>query len=425
MQLISKLIAGMLLVFLCGIFATVILPRVYAAGMMADSMCLPTAEPPCPCAQKMKMGKCQPDPSNKFGCPCFDETSGFTTPGKCIATFKCQASSSDGKPPEMPKLPEPPKQPEKQPDQNQDPCSTGGASGNGGAFERSSATSTQASSTCPQNGSSQSFVSSGFDSSIFNTPSIANTSVPDLVSSLLGGTNASNGAGAAGGPANAANGTTATGTPASAVGTSEGVLGDIRIIGNGVTILASNRDSIYNKQTAGFSGSFVASGATAQSVYTSLCASRPWATGFIATIVPPSFFDGLCSLRGYKVGGAGAKSTGAASASGATTNVTKKQKTTTPPAIGLVVVDKKPDVIPEVDIWAVPASVSAGNRTTIFWSSKKAESCAVASGDGRFSQTGLSGGKASGALTTGTTFTISCTSSTGNHVNDFVTVNVI
>jgi hypothetical protein len=77
-----------------------------------------------------------------------------------------------------------------------------------------------------------------------------------------------------------------------------------------------------------------------------------------------------------------------------------------------------------VDIWAVPASVPLGTRTTIFWNSKNAQSCVETSPDGSFSHSSLSGGGATVPLSGATTFTISCQAPDGTHATDYVTVNL-
>lgn len=43
-------------------------------------------------------------------------------------------------------------------------------------------------------------------------------------------------------------------------------------------------------------------GSGLQGIVASMCQSEPWANNFLADIIPPSFFDGLCQWQGYQVG---------------------------------------------------------------------------------------------------------------------------
>jgi hypothetical protein len=77
-----------------------------------------------------------------------------------------------------------------------------------------------------------------------------------------------------------------------------------------------------------------------------------------------------------------------------------------------------------VDIWAVPAAVPLGARTTIFWNTQGVTNCTETSPDGSFNQNSLSGGAATVPITGATTFSISCDAPDGSHVTGYVVVNL-
>lgn len=199
-----------------------------------------------------------------------------------------------------------------------------------------------------------------------------------------------------------------------------GTSGDIRIFEQGATIVAGMNDPNTNTQVVGFYGANSSSDFKSTGVVGQLCVSRPWATNILSKIITPSFFDSLCTWRGYQVGvsapaqQAPAKNTAPAVTKPSTTVVTttKTTATTTPVVPG------------KVDVWAVPAVVPLGARTSIFWNTQAVTNCIVSSPDGSFNQTTLSGGAATVPLSGATTFTISCIDSGGNPVTDFVTVNL-
>jgi hypothetical protein len=77
-----------------------------------------------------------------------------------------------------------------------------------------------------------------------------------------------------------------------------------------------------------------------------------------------------------------------------------------------------------VDIWAVPASVPLGARTTVFWNTENVTNCTETSPDGNFNQTSLTGGAATVPLTGPTVFTISCLDSQHNPTTNYITVRI-
>ena len=226
-------------------------------------------------------------------------------------------------------------------------------------------------------------------------------------------------------PANSSNnnnGRTITSTPSSTLpvivpqgviqGLTSGVSGDIRILGNSGTILAGSVDPGGNSVTAGFFGSNTFTGQPT-GVIANLCKSRPWAGNILSYILPATFFDSLCVLRGYQVGTPKPAAPTVTVFQSAPKKVTKTPVATTTPAVP-----------PKVDIWAVPSSVPLGSRTSVFWSSQGVTNCTETSPDGSFSQNTLSGGASTVALTGATTFTMSCIAPDGSHVTDYVTVNL-
>lgn len=258
----------------------------------------------------------------------------------------------------------------------------------------------------------------------------ANGSNTQSSSQTVGTANNSQTSASTGSGANAGTATTTTGvfTPSGNVGglTPDGARGDITTDQGGLTIVAGTRNAAGNTEVAGFFGASTGDASQSQGVVGRWCASRPWATNFLSKIVSPTFFDGLCTWRGYQVGQAPA-TTNDAGASGtapvtvlqqerkpATTNTpaTKPATTTGPVAPG------------RAQIWAVPAQVSLGSRTSVFWTTENVTNCIETSPDGSFNQSSLSGGASTVPLTGPTTFSISCLDGAGNPVTNSVTVPI-
>ena len=193
----------------------------------------------------------------------------------------------------------------------------------------------------------------------------------------------------------------------------DGAFGDIVTTDTGGTIYANSRDVGQNIEVAGFFGADTFVGKM-QNAVGNMCKERPWAGSLVVRIIPESFFDGLCSWRGYQVG------TPAPPPPPVPPQPAPKSKTatTSPPA------PQTPTGEPKVDVWAVPESVSLGLRASIFWSTKNVDSCAVSSSGGNFNESKLSGGAATVPLTSDTTFTISCVAPGGETLSDEVTVTI-
>jgi hypothetical protein len=190
---------------------------------------------------------------------------------------------------------------------------------------------------------------------------------------------------------------------------SSSLSGDIMTLGGGITAFGNRFDQQSNTEVAGFYGgdSF---GGQPQGLVAQWCISRPWASNFLSSIIPPSFFDGLCSSRGYQVGTPPPPSQ----------PVIQHVNTPPPPPPATTT----PSAQSTAQIWAVPASVPLGARTEIFWNTQGVTNCTETSPDGSFNQTSLSGGAATVPLTGATTFTISCLAPDGSHVTNYVTVNL-
>ncbi len=190
------------------------------------------------------------------------------------------------------------------------------------------------------------------------------------------------------------------------------LVGDIFVGDSGATIFARSRDPGSNTEVAGFYGGGAFNAQASQSLVGRMCASRPWSTGFLASVIPPSFFDGLCRRAGYQVG------TPAASSTGAPVKKVAPPKKTAPK----VKAPPLPKIYPEVDIWAEPPNVRLGTRTYIFWTSSDVISC-EATGPS-FYQKSLSGGASTVPLSQATTFNIVCLTVTSTTVEDSVTVRL-
>ena len=194
-----------------------------------------------------------------------------------------------------------------------------------------------------------------------------------------------------------------------------GTRGDIQITGSGATIYAGARDIQAGTEVAGFYGADTYTGSQPQGLIARMCQSRPWASSFVSYIIPPTFFDGLCSWRGYQVG---------IPVPPAPTPTVIIQQAPPAPVVPTSTASTPPTVPPEVDIWAVPATVPLGARTSIFWNTKGVTSCTIKSPDGSFSENTLSGGAATVPITGATVFTISCLTPSGQAVTDYTTVNL-
>ena len=199
--------------------------------------------------------------------------------------------------------------------------------------------------------------------------------------------------------------------------TTPGLSGGIQTSGTGATFVANNVQS--NTETSAFFGGDTLGGFV-KNLIGGWCEARPWAGGIIASIIPPSFFDGLCTHGGFTVG-TPAPVVAASNQTSATLTQTPVQHTTPTQQTALPTTQLIPA---RVDIWAVPSAVPLGARTTIFWNTENVTNCTETSPDGSFNQNSLSGGAATVPITQATTFTISCLDSQQNPATDYVTVSI-
>ncbi|HUO50407.1 MAG TPA: hypothetical protein VMU25_02490 [Candidatus Paceibacterota bacterium] len=415
----------------------------------SDAQCVPL-QPVCGCHMVMQNGKCVGG-ANQFTCPCSQTDNGFTTSGICLADMKCHAQSTGGK----------------SPDQGlsqlgqmlgqlmQQLMKAGQGGGGGGSGSPTGSTGTTCTTYTPTSDPTQ----VGINPCLYYVPSAASqittggittgtqgSSANDLLNALGGsgstGTTVSIGTATGGSSDTTGGNTTATQPSASlsqavltnigalgltASSTSQqgqgfasipGVVGNILFNNNGATIYASTINAANNSALSGFYGSDTA-GAQPQGVVASMCQNRPWASNFLTNFVPASFFDSLCQWGGYQVGQPPATQTPQVSLS---QQHVPTQTGSTPTAT--VATSTGPTVPPQVQIWAVPASVTLGARTSVFWRTQGVTSCTETSPDGSFSQNTLQGAGATVPITAATTYTISCIDPSGNPVTGYVTVNL-
>ena len=402
MRFVSRTAAPLFLAVLFGSILFFSVPlEVGALGLDADAMCFPSRDYGCPCGVVCHKG----GPPGGMNCLCSDNTSGFTTAGVCIAANKCQAKSTGGGPiGDISKLLE-------GISKLMEALKGKGGGGEGGSPSTPAGCTTYYQVSTPSSDPCAYYVPQ--TSTSLNGTSTNNTSgnsASDLLNALSGTNNTTNTTNTTNtGTSTTTNSTNSTTTPVrnspSTVlfikqqsvlsSTPPGVSGDIRITQNGATILVTNPNGPANSVTAGFLGTNSVGGAAPQGIVQGWCQNRPWASNFLSAIIPPTFFDGLCTVRGFQVG----KPIIVAAPA-----VILTQTKTTTPAVKPVV---KPvatttatttSVIsgpaPEADIWAVPTAVALGSRATVFWNSKNAASCTITSPDGSFSHKTLSGGGA-------------------------------
>ncbi|PIR84160.1 hypothetical protein COU18_00180 [Candidatus Kaiserbacteria bacterium CG10_big_fil_rev_8_21_14_0_10_51_14] len=433
----SKTLQLLAIIFLTSCIVAVALPlRAHALGQQADDMCT-TVIPTCPCMTVPSSQGCVRG-YNQYLCPdvCWDNTHGFVTLGTCVAPRKCLAVSTSDDTFDVDlgllnqalqavqlgvqlfQLGGPAGQNSGQAS-GQTPGADYygtpyGAEGCYGGYYQTSDVS-RLSDPCAEYVPDIPSVSSGIDTGAYGAPAGC-----DAISQLLGtceGTNTNTNTNISTNINTSTNlGTTSAAVPPAPrrtifqpnlgglTGPTAGLRGDILTRFRDATILAGSRDLESNVEVAGFFGSETFGTQQPQSLVARWCQSRPWASNFLSKIVTPSFFDNICTSRGYSVGVAAS-----------TPQVTRTQppapRTTSTP-----VATSTPRVPPKVDIWASPPSVSLGGRTSIFWNAEGVESCIETASDGNFNQRSLSGGAATVPITEATTFTITCLVSDGSNI---------
>lgn len=195
--------------------------------------------------------------------------------------------------------------------------------------------------------------------------------------------------------------------------TSGGVNGNIEVTSKGGTIYANSENLQTNTAVAGFYGGDTFGNQQPKSLVARMCISRPWTGSIISKIIPDTFFDGLCKWAGYQVG----VITGS---QGPVVQYVVRKDT----SAGTSTATTTQTVPAKVQIWAVPASVPLGARTSIFWTTQGVTSCMITSPDGSFNEHSLSGGASTVPLTGATTYTISCLTPDNKPVTGYTTVNL-
>ena len=403
----------------------------------ANKMCSPVIQA-CGCGSQPGLGGCVPS-NNKYLCPCYDNPPPkHTVSGRCMAQNECRGDSFSGLDGKMQGVG----------DiggiigqifKGLGDLLKGGGGGGGGAGSGGTGLS-NGQPACAQY--YQVTIPSTDPCAVYTPPTSGSSTSPgtsNASSLLLSALNAPEQSGA----------TSESGTPTSvsgqivsqlqeSVGTSvpnaqtspilsselqqaatlpSGTRGDIEVTGAGATIFASSRDAQTNTEVVGFYGADTLGASQPQGLAARMCQSRPWADSFVSYVIPPTFFDGLCTWRGYPVG-----AQAVINAPSPTPIVSVQQTPSAPPATTATPVIST--IKPEADIWAVPEKVQLGARTSIFWNTKGVSSCTITSADGNFSENTLSGGAATVPITGATIFTVSCLASDGTSVSDTTTVNL-
>lgn len=451
--------------------------RSLALGKEADAMCTPVKQE-CACGMVMGPKGCTGG-ANKFMCPCWDTTAGFKTTGVCVAEQKCEAkatgglngmgldqvakilgdlmsklmqqkgggSGADATPPSANQNPSyPPTCTITSSTVSTDASSTTATLNWSSSYDVTSASISPNLGQVQPNGS-QTVTASTSVSYTMTVTGPGGTS--NCYATLIGGSGTGNGTdlsnllfgttGSTSTTDTSNTNTDTTGTITNVASTTSltpvdqsqpvtlnpftnpayllpGLRGDIKVLNNGATIVAGNRNQTTNSEVAGFYGSNTFSGQPTGLV-ANLCQNRPWASNFLSYVIPPTFFDGLCSLRGYTVGLPQQAPT-------VTVTQTAPQTTTTSTTTQKPATSTVQTIPARVRIWAAPATVPLGSRTSIFWTSQGVTDCKETSPDGSFSQNTLSGGASTVPLTGATTYTISCVDMSGNPVTSEVTVRM-
>ena len=196
-----------------------------------------------------------------------------------------------------------------------------------------------------------------------------------------------------------------------------GPKGGVQTSDTGATVSASSQDAQNNTEVSGFFGAETVGGVKPQGIAAWLCYTRPWTNSILSKIIPDSFFDGLCQWRGYHVGPVVATPT--------VTRTSAIRTQTQNQAVARAAATSTGSIVPaRVQIWAAPASVSIGSRTSVFWSAQGVTNCTETSPDGSFAHDTLSGGASTVPLTNATTYTISCIKADGSPITDSFTVRM-
>ncbi|MDO8552512.1 MAG: hypothetical protein Q7S01_03185 [bacterium] len=223
---------------------------------------------------------------------------------------------------------------------------------------------------------------------------------------------------------NLSKGAAGTAAPTRSTAAQPRTWGDITASASGVTITAGGHEADGRTGIAGFYGYNTIPGLQPQELKQKMCNERPWLSSGASPIIPPSFFDSICTARGFKAGASARVSTSGtgagAKASPSSSSITPKTATTTSKGAGPIEVLGPAKVY----ITAVPASVKIGTRTSIFWNAVGVKACVVRSPDGSFTGRSLSGAASTVPITGETIYSIVCLKPDGSQVSSFVKVKI-
>lgn len=426
-------------------FMPVMARAVTIGGSGANADCKPGLDYTCPCGQICKKG----GPPGGLNCPCKDTTNGFTSGYICVGPLLCKGTGTSGK--DGFGLDQVQKLLGGLMDKLMQAAKGGGGSGSGSTpttpttactsyTQVSQPTTNPCETYVPSVSGYLDSLGSGTGTGSTNTNNIsdllnnlgntntetdtntntnANTNVSDALNQVTATVNNQQNTNT-GTTVLKATTTVSTSTASQPFNLIPGIRGDITVLNNGATFVAGTRNEANNTEVAGFYGAEATLGQQPKGIVANLCQTRPWSGNFLSNIISPTFFDSLCAWRGYQVGTpevvtpqVSVTQTQQAPVSKPATTATTTKATTT--------VSTVPS---KVDIWAVPATVPLGSRTSIFWNTQGVTSCTVSSPDGSFLQNALSGGASTVPLTGATTFTISCLDGNSKPVTDYVTVTL-
>lgn len=196
-----------------------------------------------------------------------------------------------------------------------------------------------------------------------------------------------------------------------------GTWGDIQADASGVTITAGGHDTDGRTGIGGFYGYDTVPGVQPQDLARQMCAARPWRSSSATATIPPSFYDSICTARGYNA--AAVPNSSAPSSAAVKASPKTSAATSTGPAGPVAII-----VPAKVYITAVPSSVKIGSRTSIFWNAVGVKSCLVTSPDGSFKENKLSGAASTVALTGETVFSIVCIKPDDSQVSNYARVKI-
>lgn len=203
-----------------------------------------------------------------------------------------------------------------------------------------------------------------------------------------------------------------------------GTWGEIQANASGVTITAGAHDTDGRTGVGGFYGYDTVPGVQPLDLAKHMCVARPWASSGATTLIPPTFFDSICTARGYKTSPAASAPAGGGAGTAAPKSSAPAPTVKTPPKTATSTAPAVPTVPPKVYIVAVPSSVKIGSRTSVFWNAVGVKSCLVKSPDGSFNGTTLYGAASTVPLTGETVFSIVCIKPDGSQISNFVKVRI-